>query len=153
MRLILIRHGNADVAPNDDARPLNMVGRNEAKTLGTWLGKLDFNSPILWHSNKLRTLETANIIIENAGWSSAPIETQGLRPSSSVEEMAIHIEAESSDLVIVSHMPFMSSMASQLVTGNSFDSHWNFDTCGALILQRSGQSRWIVMAFTTPGLI
>jgi len=153
MRLILIRHGDAAMAANDDTRTLNEEGRTQAVVLGTWLGKLGFDSPALWHSNKVRTRETAGIIIEKAGWSTTPVETQGLRPSSPVEEAALQIEAEDSDLAIVGHMPFMSGLASYLVSGPGASSQWDFATCGTLILERSGGKRWAVLAFASPALI
>jgi len=119
-------------------------------TRGNWLG---FDPPLIWHSNKIRTRETADIVVEIAGWSSKPIETQGLRPSSPVEEAAIQIEAEDTDLVIVGHMPFMSGLASHLVSGPGTTSYWEFATCGTLILERSGRGQWVVLAFTSPALI
>ena len=152
MHLILVRHGSSAMAADDDARTLDDTGRDEAEIVGNWLGKLSLGSPSVWHSNKVRTRETADIIIKHAGWSSKPIETQGLRPSSPVEEIVPHIEAEKTDLVIVGHMPFMSGIAAHLVHGPRAYSHWDFATCGTLILERSGQKEWIVVAFTRPAL-
>ncbi|HIA47173.1 MAG TPA: hypothetical protein EYN96_04210 [Candidatus Hydrogenedentes bacterium] len=153
MRLILIRHGDAAMAADDDSRKLDDEGRRQAAVLGAWLGELGFDPPLIWHSNKIRTRETADIVVEIAGWSSKPIETQGLRPSSPVEEAAIQIEAEDTDLVIVGHMPFMSGLASHLVSGPGTTSYWEFATCGTLILERSGRGQWVVLAFTSPALI
>lgn len=153
MRLILVRHGSAASAVDDNSRPLDETGRNEAAVLGNWLGNLNFDSPNLWHSYKLRTRETADIIIQNAGWTTTPVETKGLRPNDPVEDIAYCVEEEAKDLVIVGHMPFMGLMASCLVTGPPIRSYWEFATCGTLILQRAGQSKWVVQAFTTPSLI
>lgn len=153
MRLILIRHGNAAMAPNDDLRPLDDTGREESKILGTWLGRLNFDSPTVWHSNKVRTLQTADIIIQHAQWDSTPIETDGLRPNSPVDDIAYKVEHESQDLVIVGHMPFMGALASCLTTGYTERSQWEFASCGTLILQRAGQTKWVVQAFTMPALI
>ena len=150
MRLLLIRHGSATNSHDDDARGLTEFGRMESASIATWIKTLCFNKPSIWHSEKVRAKETAAIILEGAGWDSTLKEVPGLRPSSPVGEMAIRIAAEDSDLVLVGHMPFMSAMASELVTGGQLETHWNFETCAALCLERMGVGQWVVCGFTMP---
>ena len=150
MRLLLIRHGSAEMNQDDDLRPLTEAGRQEAAIIAGWIKKLPFEQPTIWHSEKVRAKEAAGIILETTGWESKLSEVPGLSPSSPVDVMATRIAAEDSDLVIVGHMPFMSSMASELVTRSSSHSYWNFETCAALYLERAGTDQWVVCGFTMP---
>lgn len=150
MRLLLIRHGSAEMNTNDDARRLTKFGRSEAAHIAEWVNTLYFNHPTIWHSEKIRAQETAAIILEGTGWNSELREMPGLRPSSPVEPMVACIDAEDKDLVIVGHMPFMPAMASELITKGQVESYWNFETCAALCLERIGVGTWAVCGFTMP---
>ncbi|MFP6583813.1 MAG: phosphoglycerate mutase family protein [Candidatus Hydrogenedentota bacterium] len=153
MYLFLIRHGAAEMQSSDDARVLSSAGRAEAAALGKWLARYHLQSPTVWHSDKVRTGETASLIIENAGWSSTPTEIDGLRPSSPVEPITMKVAAEQSDLVIVGHIPFMSLMASSMLTGGRIETYWDFNTCGVLVLDRAGQEQWVVNAYLSPSML
>lgn len=150
MKLFLIRHGDADMASNDDARRLSARGREEAATMGAWLKRYDLRLPTVWHSNKVRTQETASILNEHAGWGSTLLEVEGLRPNSEVGPIAMKVAADDKDLVIVGHMPFMSLMASAMVSEGGAQTYWDFETCGVLVLQRAGDHQWIVDAYISP---
>lgn len=150
MRLLLIRHGSAEMSPDDDARRLTEFGRMEVASIAQWIKQLHFDQPAIWHSEKIRTQETAAIILDGTGWDSELSEVEGLRPSSPVEPMAVRIAAEDRDLVVVGHMPFMSAMASELVTGGQLETYWNFETCAALCLERIGAGQWVVCGLTMP---
>ncbi len=135
---------------DDDARRLTEFGQIEASSIAGWIKQLHMNNPMIWHSEKVRTKETAQIILDTLGWDSTLTEVPGIRPSSPVAPVATRIEAEDQDLVIVGHMPFMSHMASEMVTGGCTETYWNFETCAALCLERSGIGQWIVCGFCTP---
>lgn len=150
MRVILVRHGDADMANDDDARPLSDRGRVESVRVGTWLQDLHLTSPTIWHSNKLRTKETAVIIRDAAGWESELTEIEGLRPSSPVEPIASRISAEDNDLVIVTHLPIVSILAARLVRNGSSEDEWSFPTCGTLVLRRSESDTWSAVDFVSP---
>ena len=150
MRLLLVRHGSAEMHNDDDARRLTEFGRIEAKSIARWIKQLGFTNPTIWHSEKIRAQETATIIREGCGWDSELTEVEGIRPSSPVGPVATRIAAEDHDLVIVGHMPFMSTMASEMVTNGCTETYWNFETCAALCLERAGMGQWVVCGFAMP---
>ena len=154
MLLILIRHGDADPGNNDDTRTLSDLGRMQAVHIGNWLRKRGFPiSPMIWHSNKVRTRETAAIIRDAAGWESELREVEGLRPSSSVEPIVSRISAEDGDLVIVTHLPFVSILAARLADNGSNVNEWSFPTCGTLVLERGESDTWNALDFVAPGTV
>ena len=136
--------------PDDDARRLTEFGRMESASIAKWIKQLGFEQPTIWHSNKTRAQETAAIILDHTGWDSVLSEKEGLRPNNPVEPIAMQIIAEDTDLVVVGHMPFMSKMASELVTKNGLETYWNFDTCAGLYLESAGAGSWVVCGFTMP---
>lgn len=150
MLVILIRHGDADLASNDDARVLSNRGRMEAVHIGNWLRKLALAPSSIWHSNKVRTRETAAIIRVAAGWDSDLEEVEGLRPSSPVQPIGSRIDAEDEDLVIVTHLPFISILAAHLVNNGTKESEWSFPTCGTLVLRRGESGTWNAVDFVAP---
>jgi len=63
--LILSRHAKSDwstSASSDHARPLNARGREAAVKMGSWLGTHGYLPQTIFHSDALRTTETAQLI-------------------------------------------------------------------------------------------
>ena len=63
--LILSRHAKSDwstSASSDHGRPLNERGREAAMKIGSWLGTQEYLPQTIFHSDALRTTETAQLI-------------------------------------------------------------------------------------------
>ena len=149
MKLYLVRHGQAMQGLVDRERVLSAEGRREAGTLAQYLLRTGVNVSQIWHSGKARARETAEILREDGQLSETISERTGLSPNDSVDGLVHELEVEHDDLCVVSHLPFVSTLASTLVTGGDAAA-WSFQTCAMLSLEREGSGRWWVNGFVRP---
>lgn len=153
MKVYLIRHGDAASAETDSARPLSAQGRQEARRIGRFFSRTQPAIQTVWHSDKARARETAEILIEHSGLAAAAEEMQGLRPDDDVAPVAGKLQGAEENLCIVSHLPFVGLLASLLLGGDARATRWAFETCGALCLERDGAGRWWVVWFVVPAML
>lgn len=154
MQLILIRHGKSDLEfTNDDERELTQRGRMQVERLANWLRQYELNDPFVWHSDKLRAFQTAEVIREKAGWYCQLLPMEELRPDANIETIVEKIRNVDRDLIVISHMPMLSDITSALLGNGPDKVFWEFGTSGALIMQREGFRDWIVQGFVRPSML
>ena len=118
-RLILIRHAKSDLNQplvSDHQRILNQSGKNEAKLIGQYLSN---NQHIPFHiisSTATRTLETANIIIDQIKFKDK-IETQSLIYSESflnILNLINNIDNQYQCVMLVGHNPTINQLINHI---------------------------------------
>ncbi len=148
MRLYLVRHGEAEFGTDDPG--LSVRGVEQAKKSAAFAGAGDLRPLQIFHSRKRRAKETAEelatVICPRHGIS----EKRGLLPNDDPTEWADIIEHETSDLMLVGHMPYMPLLATLLLTGDMNKWLMNFENAGVLSLVRSGHGRWVIEWFVNP---
>ncbi|PCJ65382.1 MAG: phosphohistidine phosphatase SixA [Candidatus Hydrogenedentota bacterium] len=152
MRVVLMRHGEAEHGRGDDARRLTANGVAQAESQGRMLKKLGWTGTEVWHSRKVRAEETARHLAEAAGLAAVFHEQSGLLPEDDVEDIASLLNEQVEDVIVVGHLPYMSYMASHLAAGNASSSMWQFGTGAMLVLSRMGRGAWEVEGFYPQGL-
>lgn len=116
----IIRHAEALPDGNDDTRELSAHGRWQANGLGRFLRQLALPPPeIFWHSELLRARQTTELLLETAGWQSVAEERSYLRPEDNPVALADQIAKMKQPIAIVAHNPFLTRLASWLVTGDA----------------------------------
>ncbi len=99
------------------------------------------------HSGKLRARETAEILAARLG---SPVQSaEGLFPNDPVESWDERAGRETSDLMLVGHLPFMDRLASLLLTGNPDADLLEFRTGSIACLERAG-GRWRLLWMIWP---
>lgn len=139
MRLYLVRHGEART--DDPSRPLSEHGRREAERVAEHLSSLEVRA--IFHSTKLRAAQTAEVFTEFIEPKEGIREADSLLPLDDPSVWAGRLDAIDGDTVLVGHMPYMSRLASLLLTGDPDREVFNFPTAGALCLRRE-EGRWAV---------
>ena len=122
MKLYLIRHTTPhDVAPSDDARTLTAQGKEEARIVGTALGKMGVRPVRILTSPLVRARQTAEIIAQ------ALVAECGIEP---VEELKNGFSTVSllrllkrcgpdDEVLLVGHMPGLADHIGQLIGAGS----------------------------------
>lgn len=153
MRLYLVRHGAAEEASTDGARPLSAVGVAEAEALAGYVRGLSLSVAEVWHSEKARAQQTASILVEQGGLAGGAMEKEGLAPGSKVGPVAEELIQRDGDVCIVSHLPFLPRLVTRLVNGCDDETVWGFTTCGMMCLERGRHwwIRWFVVPEILPG--
>jgi len=153
MRLYLIQHGKAMSKKQDPERPLTPEGRAEAEKVARFLRPLGLAVDCLWHSGKARTRQTADILAEALAVGAGPTARDGLAPNDNVALLRDELAVVSEDAMIVGHMPFVSRLATLLLTGYESPPVVSLTNAGIVCLARTGDNRWQVEWIITPELL
>ena len=107
MKVYLVRHGEAVPSGVDLKRPLSEQGRAEIKKVATSIKPFGITVEHIWHSSKLRAVQTAEIIVESVTVTKDCSAHEGLGPNDDVIIIAEELEAYNTNLMIVGHLPFL----------------------------------------------
>jgi phosphohistidine phosphatase len=138
MRLYLLRHADAVDHPDDDVRVLSAQGKKSLERLTGHLRAQRLLSPItVWHSPLLRAVETAQLVARGLQWDAAKLTVrQGLRPEDDPAALAEVLERRRDDLLVVGHEPFLSTLGTLLLTGETFPPRVQMRKAALLCLER-----------------
>ncbi len=150
MKLYLVRHGEAEPKELNPDCPLSGRGRKEAETVARFLGDCGVRIARINHSGKTRAAQTARIMAGVVAPGQEIERMEGLRPMDPVRGVADLVGRLSKDTMLVGHMPFMSKLASELVTGGDTWDIVMFDTCSLVCLERTESGGWIILWAINP---
>lgn len=154
MRLYLIQHGKALSKEQDAQRPLSDEGRSEATRIADVIRPLALTIDQLWHSGKLRAAQTAEIYAEAVRMmGEGPAAREGLAPKDNVARLRDELAVATDDTMIVGHMPFVSRLASLLLTGYESPPIITFANAGIVCLERTPDNCWQVRWVITPEML
>jgi phosphohistidine phosphatase len=128
VKIILMRHGNAEQAASDSVRPLSKKGVSEAIAAGSFLRSINKIPDVILHSSLLRSKQTAELVEKELKGSDLLKLHEGLKPEDSPWEFLSQMLREFDEYVgsdytvmAVGHEPFMSSLASLLLWNSKCD--------------------------------
>lgn len=114
MRLYLVQHGEASLKEVDPNRPLTKKGKEDVSRMAEFLKKSGIRVIATWHSEKLRAIQTAQILGEAV--SVEIVKQEGLAPNDPVDKWLEELNTRVKDVMIVGHLPFLEKLASRLLT-------------------------------------
>ncbi len=140
MRLFLLRHAEAVDHPRDEARALSAFGRRSLEPLADLVrvqGRL--HEVEIWHSPLVRAVETARLFAQRLGWKTfTPLARAGLRPEDDPTDLVPLLSVRAGDLLLVGHEPFLSGLATVLLTGTVYPPKVIMEKASLLCLERIG---------------
>lgn len=153
MKLYLVRHGDAVSHYEDSKRSLSQKGQEDTVLIGDFLSRQGIEVPQVYHSEKERALQTANILA-NAMSNKPKIDVlKGLMPEDAIEPIAEFCNALDVDVMLVGHLPFMPLLAAELLSDRSDTPCIEFQTSAILCLERAALSQWCLRWFISPDLL
>ena len=158
MKLYLIQHGEAKTEKENPERPLTERGRGDVLKVAQFLAQTNIEIDRIWHSNKKRAIETAEIIADALKVEELCEGREGLAPNDPVEGVAKEInqitpEDEIENLMIVGHLPFLQKLASLLLTGSDAQTSVQFHQGGTVCIERLNQGPWQFVWAIPPDLL
>lgn len=153
MKLYLVQHAQALPSEQDPSRPLSEAGRSEAARIVRFLKPLRLTVESIWHSGKTRAAQTAEIYARAVGAREGLAARDGLGPNDTVALLRDELAVATDDTMIVGHMPFVSRLASLLLTGYESPPVVSFVNAGIVCLGRSPDNRWQVEWVVTPQIL
>jgi phosphohistidine phosphatase len=155
MKLYIMRHGDAANGAFDDERPLSDDGRREAERAGIFLRRAGERLDEICHSTLLRSRQTAMEVGRHIANSPVISERNGLRPSDGVGEFISSLDAGADrNILVVGHQPFVSRLASLLLSGDEKSIRVKFPTGAVIGLENSpGGTLWSLRFHATAHMI
>ena len=153
MRLYLIRHGDASPAANDNGRSLSPKGQNEMRKVAKFLKSADIRITEIFHSGLRRAEQTAAIIAETLDTDCHLVKKDLLAPNDSATLITEELIKRTKDLVIVGHMPHLSNLFAQLLTGSQDKDLIEFKKGAVVCLERDESQIWRIKWFVIPKIL
>lgn len=163
MKLYLVQHAKAASEQVDPQRPLTEEGRREIKKIAEFVKPLNLCVDYLWHSGKKRAAQTAEILAEVVKVKKAETAREGLSPNGDVKVIREKIVSLQQDIMLVGHLPFLSKLASLLLTGDEPSPSERgegeladtvaFKNAGIVCLKRSEDNQWQIDWVITPEIL
>ena len=119
MNLYILQHGEAVPKEIDPERPLSEHGNRDIRILALHMQNMDVQLGNVFHSGKLRAEQSARLITETLSPEILPVQTEGLSPNDDPTVIISDIEQMNENILIASHMPFVSRLCSTLLTGTT----------------------------------
>jgi phosphohistidine phosphatase len=153
MKLYLIQHGEAASEQVDPRRPLTAQGREDVRRVAALLKAARVKPALIYHSEKLRAKQTAEIIASALAAPELIRERKGLLPQDALNDLAQEISRSANDLMIVGHLPFLSKLATFLLLGKEEGNLVAFQQGGVVCLKRAEEQRWQVAWMVVPEIL
>lgn len=149
MLLYLIQHGTAKTEEEDPGRDLTDQGTAEVERMAEYLKTKDPQIHVIWHSGKTRARRTAEIFAHRLDMANRLLEHTGLAPKDDVLPIARNLEDSHNNVMLVGHLPFLSRLASTLLTGTPEKEIFRFRNSCAICLERDERG-WHLCWMQTP---
>ena len=155
MQVYLVQHGESKPEEIDPERRLTESGTRAVEKVADFLrasGGLQVDA--IWHSGKPRAQQTAELLrpATRAG-EDAVTQRDGLAPKDAVEPIKRELEQESSNVMIVGHLPFLGRLAALLLTGNADKEVVAFQFGCIVSLNGNDAGRWKLEWMMVPKLL
>jgi phosphohistidine phosphatase len=150
----LIQHGKTIPKEKDPERPLSVQGKKHTKRSASFLRSHGFLMNEIWHSNKLRAKQTAEIIwkeIALQGDKREIKERDDLAPLDAVKKISKELQKYDGNLAISGHLPFLEKLTSLLLTGSEEEVIVKFQNSGIVCLERD--EKWSLIWSVIPNII
>ncbi len=149
----MVRHGQCFVEAEDPLQHLTEKGKSDAQKIALLLKKAQLKIDVIFTSTKVRAIETAEIFAAELVPAGKVLQRAGLSPNDSAEEFLESIEFDENDIMVVGHLPFLSHLASLLLSKDQNKVDIFFSKCAVVCLEKKGQGDWQLEFAINPSLL
>ena len=153
MKVYIVRHGEAVSSQFYPQRPLSEQGLADIRKVASLIKPLEISVEHIWHSGKLRAVQTAEKLAESVSVKKDCSAHKNLMPNDDVTIIADELEAYDTDLMIVGHLPFLAYLTSLLAVGKQTANVAAFAAGAIACLNRRNPGQWQIEWMVTPKLL
>lgn len=153
MRLYLVQHGEAFSEEQNPQRPLTENGRSDSTKCAELLKRAGVSVDSIWHSQKKRAIETAQIFHQILSAKQGLKQKQGFSPNDPVDKIFVEIQAQEQNIMIVGHLPFLAKLASMMLIGLDAPQLVKFCMGGVVVLEKDAEGNWQIVFQVVPDLL
>jgi phosphohistidine phosphatase len=151
LNLYILQHGEAVPKEIQPDRPLSEQGVRDIRILALHMQNMGVQLGKVFHSGKLRAEQSARLIIDTISPELQPVQTEGLNPNDDPTVIVGDIEHMNENILIASHMPFVSRLCSSLLTGASEAEFASVP--GTLFCLEKADDKWRLAYMLTPDFL
>ena len=152
MNLYLVQHAEAVSKDQDPKRPLSSKGLADIKKIAEFAAQnCQAEAKQILHSGKLRARQTAEILATELN-GPTPVDTDGLAPLDEPAIWAERLAEKTEDIMLVGHLPYMSRLASTLLSGIAESNIITFQMGGIVALARE-ENIWSLRFMIVPAIL
>lgn len=148
--LFFAQHGLALSKEVNSARPLSDIGMAQTAAIARHLGKIKLPPLHIYHSSKLRAVQTAEILA--ASVSETPRNVKQHSHLSPNDDIQLLIPELQDNALYVGHLPQLDKLCAYLLTGHESTGIIQFQNSGVICLslrEGQGQLNW----YLTPEIV
>ncbi len=153
MFLYLVQHGESKSKEEDSERPLSDKGLSNIKDVTDYISKLNITVTEIFHSNKLRAKQTAEVLHAKLKPAKGLAETEGLAPMDDPDIWSERLKNVHEDIILVGHLPHLGKLASLLLSGDMEKNIVSFRMAGIACLKRDESNDWTLQWMITPEIL
>jgi len=154
MTLYLIQHAESKRKDEDPARPLSKKGWEDIRKVAEYAEKhLHIQVSQIYHSGKLRAQQTAQVLANHLRPTKGVIVAEGLDPLANPKIWKNRLTETAEDIMIVGHLPHLSKLAGELLTGQANRDVVTFTNGCIVCLEKGEKGLWKVRWMITPEVV
>ena len=158
MDIYFLRHGSAnhyDPAGNDEIRPIDKTGEQQAHEVGRALAALDPKLDAIVSSPLTRALQTAEIVAQELGHKDKIVTDEALRPEASYEQFVGLLArfAKKKAIMVVGHNPSMTEFLVRMLSGRNATAFIDFKKGAMAKLEKDGSAPAVLKWCLTPKVV
>jgi len=134
-------------------RNLTEEGLRDIQKIAGFIEPLNLCVDYLWHSGKKRAVQTAEVLAKVIKANAMVADREGIGPADDVTVLRTELAFIVNDIMIVGHLPFLSKLASLLLTGCESTSIVAFKNAGIVCLSQSDEDKWQINWMLAPELL
>ncbi len=152
MKVYLVQHGINHPENEDPQKGLTDQAMLDVDKMGAFIGQMNQQYEAVFHSDKKRARQTAQILGKHLKHTLGVHETDCLGPTDDIDVWLNRILCSDGDPVLVGHLPFLDKLASRLITGDENKQIVSFKNASIACLEGDDDSfsvKWVI----TPDMI
>jgi phosphohistidine phosphatase len=153
MYLYLVQHAEAKSKNEDPARGLSDRGLQNIRKIAQYIAKFDVQVSTIFHSDKLRAKQTAEVLKEYIKIEKGMNETDSLKPLDNPQIWFERVSRAKEHTMFIGHLPHLNKLASLLLCDDKERNIINFKMGGIVCLKKGEDAQWSVEWMITPEVV
>jgi len=154
MRAYLVQHGEANPKDIDPERSLSEKGIQDTTRMGEFLSQhIDLSPRIIYHSGEKRSEQTAEILAGYLHPADGLESAEGLKPMDDPGIWSKKIKGESSDIMLVGHLPHLQRLVSLICADDADNYVLKVRNSGVICIAEGESGVWTINWAITPDII
>lgn len=150
MLLYLVQHAESLSKEEDPTQSLSEKGIETIKKVAAYAAKLDIKAHQIFHSGKLRAMQTAQVMADYIKTEKGVSETDGLIPMDDPQIWFERISEMREDIMLVGHLPHLARLSALILCGDKDKNIIDFKRAGIVCLKRFENGNWLVQWMIIP---